>query len=75
MPVSLKDDEVGDVEADLDLVGIPPEVAKYAREKLGETPDSTVRTLQELRDMIYGELVSISFRNLLRCWKLNRLIM
>lgn len=54
MPVSLKDDEVGDVEADLDLAGIPQEVAEYAREKLGETPDTVVRTLQELRDLIYG---------------------
>lgn len=58
--MSLKDDEVGDVEADLDLVGIPPEVAEYAREKLGETPDTRVRTLQELRDMIYGEFHTIT---------------
>lgn len=61
MPVSLKDDEVGDVEADLDLVGIPPHVAEYAREKLGETPDTKVRALQELRDMIYerGEVTPV----------------
>lgn len=61
MPVSQKDDVVGDVEADLDLVGIPPEVQEYAREKLGETPDTRVRTIQELRDMIYerGEVTPV----------------
>ncbi|XP_075214507.1 alpha-tocopherol transfer protein-like [Lycorma delicatula] len=52
MPSVVKD-EVGDVEANLDLVTVPEEVKQYAREKLGETPETTLQTLQELRDMIY----------------------
>lgn len=55
MPLPANDDEFGDVEADLDLVGIPPQIQEYARDKLGETPETKVRALQELRDIIYGK--------------------
>lgn len=54
MPASVKD-EVGDVEAALDLEGIPPKVQEYARDVLGETPETRVRALQELSDIIYGK--------------------
>lgn len=55
MPASVKD-EVGDVEAALDLESIPPKVQEYARDVLGETPETRVRALQELSDIIYGKL-------------------
>lgn len=54
MPASVKD-EVGDVEAALDLESIPPKVQEYARDVLGETPETRVRALQELSDIIYGK--------------------
>ncbi|KAG8271605.1 hypothetical protein J6590_059080 [Homalodisca vitripennis] len=53
MPTSVKD-EVGDVEASLDLDGLPEQVQEYARETLGETEDNKIRTLQEFSDIIYG---------------------
>lgn len=53
MPASVKD-EVGDVEAALDLETLPPKVQEYARDVLGETPETRVRALQELSDIIYG---------------------
>ncbi|XP_039278551.1 alpha-tocopherol transfer protein-like isoform X1 [Nilaparvata lugens] len=52
MPTVVKDD-VGDVEANLDLHTVPDDVIKYAREKLHETPENKVRAIQELRDMVY----------------------
>lgn len=58
MPSKVKDD-VGDVETNLDLVTVPEDVKQYAREKLGETPETTLQTLQELRDMIYGTYIII----------------
>lgn len=54
MPASVKD-EVGDVEAALDLETLPPKVQEYARDVLGETPETKVRALQELSDIIYGK--------------------
>lgn len=54
MPASVKD-EVGDVEAALDLETLPPKVQEYARDVLGETPETRVRALQELSDIIYGK--------------------
>ncbi|XP_077300130.1 alpha-tocopherol transfer protein-like isoform X2 [Arctopsyche grandis] len=39
--------------AELDIGEPPPEVLKYAREHLGEDPDTRTKCLQELQDMIY----------------------
>lgn len=53
----LKDDRdqpLDDEEVCLDLGEPSPEVIDYARRELGETDDVKCRTLQELRDMIYG---------------------
>lgn len=60
MPTSVKD-EVGDVEASLDIDGLPDSVAEYARDVLGETPENKVRTLQELSDLIYGKSCCVTF--------------
>lgn len=51
----LKDDQLlqDDEEISLDF-SIPPEVMEYARRVLGETDEVKCQTLQELRDMIYG---------------------
>lgn len=51
-----KDDQIqsNDEEVCLDLGEPSPEVMEYARRELGETDDVKCRTLQELRDMIYG---------------------
>lgn len=46
-------DEIGDVEAALDLQGIPEEVAEYARVRLGETPEKRTELLEDLRELIY----------------------
>lgn len=46
-------DEVGDVEAALDLKGIPDDVAEYARVRLGETPEKRMEALEDLRELIY----------------------
>lgn len=62
MPTSVKD-EVGDVEASLDIDGLPDTVAEYARDVLGETPETKVRTLQELSDIIYGKLFVYNVRH------------
>lgn len=43
-----------DEEVNLDLGEPSPEVAEYARRELGETEEVKCQTLQELRDMIYG---------------------
>lgn len=52
----LKDDQIqlSDEEVSLDLGEPSPEVMEYARRELGETDDVKCRTLQELRDTIYG---------------------
>lgn len=44
---------------DLDLGELPEEVAEYARVNLGETPETRLKCIQELRDMIYGKLYNI----------------
>lgn len=51
----LKDDQLlqDDEQISLDF-SIPPEVMEYARRVLGETDEVKCQTLQELRDMIYG---------------------
>lgn len=51
----LKDDQLlrDDEQISLDF-SIPPEVMEYARRMLGETDEIKCQTLQELRDMIYG---------------------
>lgn len=54
------EEEVADLEdvlADLDLETIPPEVQEYARTELGESEEVKTRTISELQDMIYGELI------------------
>lgn len=43
-----------DEEVNLDLNEPPPEVMEYARRELGETDEVKCQTLQEFRDMIYG---------------------
>uniref|UniRef100_A0A1B6EH81 CRAL-TRIO domain-containing protein n=1 Tax=Cuerna arida TaxID=1464854 RepID=A0A1B6EH81_9HEMI len=60
MPTSVKD-EVGDVEASLDLDGLPEQVEQYARETLGETEENKIRTLQEFSDIIYerGDVIPL----------------
>lgn len=52
----LKDDQdqANDEEVCLDLSEPSAEVMDYARRELGETEEVRCRTLQELRDMIYG---------------------
>lgn len=49
-----RDQPLDDEEVCLDLGEPSPEVIDYARRELGETDDVKCRTLQELRDMIYG---------------------
>lgn len=51
----LKDDQLlqDDEQISLDF-SIPPEIVEYARRVLGETDEVKCQTLQELRDMIYG---------------------
>ena len=43
-----------DEELSLDLDEPSPEVMEYARRELGETDEVKCQTLQELREMIYG---------------------
>lgn len=52
----LKDDHEPkkDEQFTLDLSEPPPEVMEYARREVGETDEVKCQTLQELRDMIYG---------------------
>lgn len=60
----LKDDQLlrDDEQISLDF-NVPPEVMEYARRELGETDEVKCQTLQELRDMIYGNSdCSISVR-------------
>lgn len=53
----LKDPELEDDEQiSLDLTDPPPEVMEYARRELGETDEVKCQSLQEFRDMIYGNL-------------------
>lgn len=51
-------------ELSLDLEEPSQEVMEYARRELGETEEVKCQTLQELREMIYGNLKfhSYSFR-------------
>lgn len=42
-----------DVSCELDLGEPPAELVEYAREELGESPDTRAAALQELRDMIF----------------------
>ena len=63
----LKDDQIqlnSDEEVSLDLGEPSPEVIEYARRELGETDDVKCRTLQELRDMIYGNYYVVEVRYL-----------
>lgn len=55
----LKDDqaEFDDEEVCLNLGEPSPEVMEYARRELGETEEVKCQTLQELRDMVYGNWV------------------
>lgn len=46
--------EASDEEVTLDLGEPSPEVMDYARRELGETDEVKCQTIQELRDMIYG---------------------
>lgn len=46
-------DEIGDVQAALDLHSIPEDVAEYARVRLGETPEKRTELLEDLRELIY----------------------
>lgn len=51
----LKDPELEDDEqVNLDLKDPPPEVMEYARRELGETDEIKCQSLQEFRDIIYG---------------------
>jgi len=43
-----------DEQVTLDISEPPPEVMEYARRELGETEEVKCQTLQEFRDMIYG---------------------
>lgn len=54
----LKDDHgvQEDMEISLDLSEPPPEIMEYAKRELGETDEVKCQTLQEFRDMIYGNL-------------------
>lgn len=53
----LKDQDLeNDEQITLDLCEPPPEVMEYARRELGETDEVKCQTLQEFRDMIYGNL-------------------
>lgn len=55
----LKDQELEvDEQVSLDLSEPSPEVMEYARKELGETDEVKCQTLQELRDMIYGNFES-----------------
>lgn len=53
----LKDQDLeNDEQITLDLCEPPPDVMEYARRELGETDEVKCQTLQEFRDMIYGNL-------------------
>lgn len=54
MPEREHQDLENDEEISLDLCEPPPEVIEYARRELGETDEVKCQSLQELRDMIYG---------------------
>lgn len=49
-----EEDQADDEVTLLDLGEPSPEVTEYAKRELGETEEGKCRTLQELRDMIYG---------------------
>lgn len=49
-------ESLDDEELTLDLEEPSPEVMEYARKELGETEEVKCQTLQELREMIYGNL-------------------
>lgn len=44
-----------DFSVDLDLGEPPPELMKFAREYVGEDPDTRAKCIQDLRDLIYGK--------------------
>jgi hypothetical protein len=44
-----------DVVAELDLGEPPDNVKEFARQHIGESPDTRSSVLQEFRDMIYGK--------------------
>jgi len=61
----LKDDQDGlleDEQIRLNLDEPPSEILEYARRELGETDEVRCQTLQEFRDMIYGNLCWIIYR-------------
>lgn len=53
MPECVIEDPIGDVEAALDLQGIPDDVKEYARTRLGETEEIKTLMAEELRELIY----------------------
>lgn len=48
-----------EVLAELDLGEPPQELVHWAKEHLNEDPETRCQVLQELRDMIYGKVVSV----------------
>ena len=54
MPELENYDKLDDEQITLDLSEPPPEVMEYARMELGETEEVKCQTLQEFRDMIFG---------------------
>ena len=54
MPELENNDKLDDEQITLDLSEPPPEVMEYARRELGETEEVKCQTLQEFRDMIFG---------------------
>ncbi|KAH0554346.1 hypothetical protein KQX54_009769 [Cotesia glomerata] len=61
--LSKEEMKLKDEELDLDLEEISPEVMEYAKRELGETDEVKCQTLQELRDMIYGNYYHFKFNN------------
>lgn len=61
---SLEEMKTEDEELDLDLEELSPEVMEYAKRELGETDEVKCQTLQELRDMIYGNYYNFTLEKI-----------
>jgi hypothetical protein len=50
-----REEVLEDVAAELDLGEPSDELKEFARQHLGESPDTRLNVVQEFRDMIYGQ--------------------
>lgn len=53
-----------DYSVDLEMGEPPPELQDYARQHIGEDPNTKLQAIYELREMIYGKTLRYQLYNL-----------